>query len=213
MDREERDIRFAIVALHACAGVLIWLAIAALLGKKPASVGAGVCLGAGAVVGLIVCGPIYRRMDRSMTERAARQRAAFEASPEGRAYLARLAAVRAMPLDKARRAAEDLILEAEPASGPPPARAASLPCGVGELFTRYRSVRFGETGDMIEVGAVAELRVGGRTLVRIGWTEGAEIAVDPERGVVIDTVYESHVPDDAHEFPSVYHLIVFGSDE
>lgn len=216
MDREERDIRLAVAGLHAGAGVLIWFAVASYTGHRPLSLGAAACLVGGAAVGLIVGGPLYRWFDRVTTERAARARAEFAASPEGRAYFERLGAVRALPLEEARRAAEARLQDAEPSTEPPPARVAALPCAAGEFFARYRFAQFGEWGASLESTAVAPLAVNGRSLVRIGWTEGYAIAVDTERGVVIDAVNEGRtpsIPEDAHEFPTVYHLIVFASPE
>ena len=61
---------------------------------------------------------------------------------------------------------------------------------------------------------MANLSLPDRGLVRIGYTEGGDIAIDPQRGVVWDAVYDAgrglvRLADDATGFPSVWHLLAF----
>jgi hypothetical protein len=149
------------------------------------------CFGLG--VGLIVCIPAERAVDRWLSRRAERHAVEFEQSPFYAAYSAATRAVDSLSLEEARLECERILTDAvlcttKVATQSLRPEFASLPHGVSDLFSRFEEIEMQDGsghGDRFSRRDLAKLDSADDGLIRIGSFDCGEIALDPNRGEIV----------------------------
>jgi hypothetical protein len=96
-----------------------------------------------------------------------------------------------------------------PARGPVPQEIASLPCGVGEVFSLCDEVTFGEFHEWIAQRDVSSRTVNGHHLTFLGGGEGCVFAIGHGPPARIIVCGERMPPLSIQlEFQSIYHLLL-----
>jgi hypothetical protein len=199
-------VRAIVSFLSGSVGFLIGMALL-IAGRAPCALPIllGIAgLAAGYLITIIFQAPISRYISRD-AERAARR---FRESPEGKQFQADLDALLALPPEAAREQAMGLLQRTPKrhASSPVPPEITSLPCGVGELFSQYEEVTFGEFQAWLTSSLVKDMVSEGRDIIDIGDYESEPFVLElvPTPRILFGNP-RSH---DTLAFPTIYHLLL-----
>lgn len=171
------------------------------------------CFGLG--IGLFICIPAERALDRWLSRRAERHAIDFEQSPFYAAYSAAIRAVDSLSLEEARLECDRVLMDAELCTTKAASKLlhpefASLPCGVADLFSRFEEIEIQDGsghGDRYSRSELAKLKDAGDGLIRIGSFDCGDIALDSKRGEIL-YLDEDGKPQTESRAASLYHSIV-----